>query len=153
MVKILKGLFNRELIIVSLILLSYIVSKLWTRLPEDDTLCKNLFPYYKGEHGHMPYRTYIWILNELISRAILIAAFYVLIKRFILLFTFLFILYALDIPDFLLIFGEPFMYLNLNLNINLKNTPIEFGLIKGIFMVLIWSIILAKSLFQQNAST
>jgi len=124
------SLMSPEAKLILVFLVSYAVSKLWTLLPESDITYNNLIIYRNVIISKRSHWSFIW---GIISNAIIVASFLIVTKKYRWAITLLFILYILDLPDYWLIFGEAIFFI--------KKYPIEYGLIKGIFMVCIFTAI------------
>lgn len=104
---------------------SFLVSKVWTLLPESN-ITHSFFPYTDVE---LTTRTYAWILCIFAQVAIIyvaISPFFVKLRGEIFIVC---ILFLLDIPDYLIFYSEPLFYLG--------PLPVEYGLIKGILFGII----------------
>lgn len=104
---------------------SFLVSKVWTLLPESN-ITHSFFPYTDVQ---LTTRTYAWILCIFAQVAIIyvaISPFFVKLRGEIFIVC---ILFLLDIPDYLIFYSEPLFYLG--------PLPVEYGLIKGILFGII----------------
>lgn len=103
------------------ILASYFVYKLWVLLPES-TDVKDYFPFADQK---LALRMHVYFICERLTALIVIYAFRPFIKSPY--FNILFLIYALDIVDYLLFYCEPLIMIG--------SLPVEYGLIKGVLLI------------------
>lgn len=103
------------------ILVSYLVYKLWVLLPESSDL-KDYFPFTDQK---LALRMHVYFICERAAALILIYAFRPFIKNPY--FNILFLIYALDIVDYILFYCEPLIMIG--------SLPVEYGLIKGVLLI------------------
>ncbi len=102
-----------------LLFVAYLVSKVWTILPESGNT-HDFFPLYDIQ---LTTRTYAWILCSISQIVIIYWAVWPLFVKLRGEIFAICILYILDIPDYLIFYCEPLFYLG--------QLPVEYGLIKG----------------------
>lgn len=103
------------------VLASYLVYKIWVLLPESSDL-KDFFPFTDQK---LALRMHVYFICERAAALILIYGFKPFIKNPY--FNILFLIYALDILDYLLFYCEPLIMIGL--------LPVEYGLIKGVLLI------------------
>lgn len=103
------------------ILASYLVYKLWVLLPESSDV-KDYFPFTDQK---LALRMHVYFICERAAALILIYAFRPFIKNPY--FNILFLIYTLDIVDYLLFYCEPLIMIG--------SLPVEYGLIKGVLLI------------------
>lgn len=102
-----------------LLFVAFLVSKMWTLLPESN-VTHDYFPLYDIQ---LTSRTYAWILCEISMVVIMwlaITPLFIKLRGEVFVICLLFIL---DIPDYLIFYCEPLFYLG--------SLPVEYGLLKG----------------------
>jgi hypothetical protein len=103
------------------ILVSYLVYKLWVLLPESAD-AKDYFPFVDQK---LTLRMHVYFICERLATLIIIYAFRPFLRNPY--FNILFVIYALDILDYLLFYCEPLIMIG--------SIPVEYGLIKGILLI------------------
>ena len=111
-----------------LLFVAYAVSKTWTLLPEQSST-HDFFPFYDIQ---LTTRTYAWILCSISQIVIIYWAIWPLFVKLRGEMFVICILYILDIPDYLIFYCEPLFYLG--------SLPVEYGLLKGIGILIITAI-------------
>lgn len=103
------------------ILVSYLVYKLWVLLPESAEV-KDYFPFTDQK---LALRMHVYFICERLAALIVVYAFRPFIRNPY--FNILFLIYALDIVDYLLFYCEPLIMIG--------SLPVEYGLIKGVLLI------------------
>jgi hypothetical protein len=112
---------KQETKILLTILVSYLVYKLWVILPES-TDVRDYFPFADQK---LTLRMHIYFICERLATLIIIYAFKPFLRNPY--FNILFVIYALDILDYLLFYCEPIIMIG--------PLPVEYGLIKGVLLI------------------
>jgi hypothetical protein len=116
---------SKEAKVLILFLLAFIVSKIWTVLPESDVERD----YFLYADQVITERTHLYFIFERVQMMIIVSAFSLLISKYKVEFNILFFVVTLDLFDYLLFYCEPMFYL--------YKYPVEWSLIKGIFIALV----------------
>lgn len=126
---------SKEAKALTLITLGTISVTIWSLLPNSDVIFS---PFVFSDVKINP-RTYVWMLLTILCSVIFMRAYYIMATKYYWAFNLFIILFAIDIFDYLMFYGEPVT--------KIFNIPIEYTLIKGISMVTACSIIIFREIY------
>jgi hypothetical protein len=104
---------------------AYVISKMWTVFHESTVT----FDFFWFHDQPLTLRMHLWFICRIAEIIMIYCGITFLIEKFKNEITAILVLYILDLPDYLLIYQEALFYIG--------SIPIEFGMIKGVLMIII----------------
>lgn len=117
-----------------LIFFSYLSYRIYTIIPESDQTF-DFFPLYDGDQAFLTLRTHVWIISDHLSRLFFIRAIYVSVAGTKWPLDAFFILEAMDMVDYMMIYNEPWGKIA---NFSVEFGDIKLGLMSSVFILYLY---------------
>jgi hypothetical protein len=130
---------SKEAKAISILVLAFVVSKLWTLWPESDVLYDNLILITKQP---ITKRTHYFFVFSILSNVLSLSILYVFAKKHRWAIHSIITIFALDLLDYWIMYGEPLF--------KVGGDPVEYGLIKGISLVCLCVLVFISEIYSSQ---